>query len=71
MPPGNRIGHEAVIFVTDDEQAIRSSITKRRFGEVITLLGMNHTVKALLEGFWPSRLVLLDVRMPGIGGLGR
>lgn len=60
----------AVIFVTDDEQAIRSAIIKR-------LTRMGHRVagyesgEALLEGLEHELpdLVLLDLKMPGMNGL--
>jgi two-component system, NtrC family, response regulator AtoC len=60
----------AVIFVTDDEQAIRSSITKRLTRQGHRVVGYE-SGEALLEGLKHNLpdLVLLDVRMPGISGL--
>ena len=57
----------AVIFVTDDEQAIRSSITKRLTRQGHHVVGYE-SGEALLEGLQHNLpdLVLLDVRMPGI-----
>jgi two-component system response regulator AtoC len=61
---------QAVIFVADDEPAIRSALVKR-------LTRLRHTVRAFdsgealieaLETELPD-LVLLDLRMPGLGGM--
>lgn len=61
---------KAVIFVTDDEQAIRSALVKR-------LTRMGHRVvgfesgEALLEGLEHDvpDLMLVDLKMPGLSGL--
>src|SRR5215510_2788262 len=60
----------AVIFVTDDEQAIRSSITKRltRQGHHVVGYESGESLLEALQHKLPD-LVLLDVKMPGISGL--
>ena len=60
----------AVIFVTDDEQAIRSSITKRltRQGHHVVGYESGESLLEALQHKLPD-LVLLDVKMPGLSGL--
>ncbi|MBX3345168.1 MAG: sigma-54-dependent Fis family transcriptional regulator [Nitrospira sp.] len=61
---------QATIYVTDDEPAIRSAIVKR-------LSRRNHTVTGLDSGEelvravtqHPPDLILLDLKMPGMGGI--
>ena len=59
-----------VIFVADDEQAIRTAIVKRLTRQGHRVLGYD-SGEALLEAFkhdFPD-LVLLDLKMPGLTGL--
>lgn len=60
----------AVIFVTDNERAIRVAIVKRLAREGHHAVGYE-SGEALLEGLQYSLpdLVLLDVKMPGLSGL--
>jgi two-component system, NtrC family, response regulator AtoC len=60
----------AVIFVTDDEQAIRSSITKRLTRQGHHVVGYE-SGEALLEGLQHNLpdLVLLDLKMSDLSGL--
>lgn len=60
----------AVIFVTDDEQAIRSAIIKRltRLGHRVTGYESGEALLEALEHELPD-LVLLDLKMPGMNGL--
>ena len=61
---------QAVIFVTDDEPAIRSAITQRLIQRGHRAVGYE-SGEALLEGlqYNHSDLVLLDVKLPGMSGL--
>ena len=60
----------AVVFVTDDEQAIRSAIVKRLGRRGHRVVGFE-SGEALLEGLQHDMpdLILLDLKMPGLGGL--
>ena len=60
----------AVIFVTDNERAIRVAIVKRLARQGHHAVGYE-SGEALLEGLQHSLpdLVLLDVKMPGLSGL--
>jgi two-component system response regulator AtoC len=60
----------AVIFVTDDEQPIRSAIVKRltRQGHRVEAFESGEAVLQALHHELPD-LVLLDVKMPGLNGL--
>ena len=60
----------AVVFVTDDEQAIRSALVKRLTKQGHTAIGYD-SGKALLDALQQKlpELVLLDLKMPGISGL--
>jgi len=60
----------AVIFVTDDEPAIRSAITKRLTRQGHHVVGYE-SGEALLDGIQHNLpdLVLLDVKMPGLSGI--
>ena len=60
----------AVVFVTDDEQAIRTAVVKRLTRQGHHAVGYE-SGEALIEALqheFPD-LVLLDVKMPGLGGL--
>ena len=61
--------HE-VVFVTDDEQAIRSAVVKRLNRQGYLAVGFD-SGEALLEAIRHKSpdLVLLDLIMPGIGGM--
>ncbi|HSN04930.1 MAG TPA: sigma-54 dependent transcriptional regulator [Nitrospira sp.] len=60
----------AVIFVTDDEQAIRSAIVKRltRQGHRVAGYESGEALLDALQHDLPD-LVLLDLKMPGLNGL--
>ena len=60
----------AVIFVTDNDRAIRGAIPKRLTRQGHHAVGYE-SGEALLEGLQHSLpdLVLLDVKMPGLSGL--
>lgn len=60
----------AVVFVTDDEQAIRASIVKRLGRQGHRVVGYE-SGEALLEALQHDLpdLILLDVKMPGLGGI--
>jgi two-component system, NtrC family, response regulator AtoC len=60
----------AVVFVTDDEQAIRTAIVKRlaRQGHFAEGYDSGETLLHALQHKLPD-LVLLDLKMPGINGL--
>ena len=60
----------AVIFVTDDEQAIRSAIVKRLTRQGHRVVGYE-SGEALLDALQHDLpdLVLLDLKMPGLNGL--
>lgn len=60
----------AVVFVTDDEQAIRAAIVKRlsRQGHRVVGYESGETLLDSLHHDMPD-LVLLDVKMPGLGGI--
>ena len=60
----------AVIFVTDDEQAIRSAIVKRLARQGHRVMGYE-SGEALIEALQHDLpdLVLLDLKMPGLNGL--
>ena len=60
----------AVIFVTDDELAIRSAIAKRlsRQGHRVVAYESGEALLDALQRDLPD-LVLLDLKMPGMGGL--
>src|SRR5215831_8082103 len=60
----------ATIFVTDDESAIRAAIVKRLSRRHHRVLGYD-SGEALLKAIEhdPPDLVMLDVKMPGLGGL--
>jgi two-component system response regulator AtoC len=61
---------QGVIFVVDDERAIRGAIVKRLTRQGYHAVGYE-SGEALLEGLQQSLpdLVLLDVKMPGLSGL--
>src|ERR1041385_4488849 len=61
---------QGVIFVVDDERAIRGAIVKRLTRQGYHAVG-DESGEALLEGLQQSLpdLVLLDVKMPGLSGL--
>jgi two-component system, NtrC family, response regulator AtoC len=60
----------AVVFVTDDEEAIRAAIVKRVSRQGHRVVGYE-SGEALLDGLRRDLpdLVLLDVKMPGVGGM--
>jgi two-component system response regulator AtoC len=60
----------AVVFVTDDEQAIRAAIVKRigRQGHRVAGYESGEALVEALQHDLPD-LILLDVKMPGLGGL--
>jgi two-component system response regulator AtoC len=60
----------AVVFVVDDEQAIRTALVKRLTKHGHTAIGYE-SGKALLDALQQKlpELVLLDLKMPGISGL--
>ena len=60
----------AVVFVVDDEQAIRTALVKRLTKHGHTAVGYE-SGKALLDALQQKipELVLLDLKMPGISGL--
>lgn len=61
---------QTVIFVTDDEQAIRSSLVKRlgRAGHRVVGFDSGEALLQGLEHDWPD-LMLIDLKMPGLSGL--
>src|SRR5512139_1198226 len=60
----------AVVFVTDDEQAIRAAIIKRltRQGHRVVGYESGESLLDALQHDLPD-LVLLDVKMPGLSGI--
>ena len=60
----------AVVFVTDDEQAIRAAVVKRltRQGHHAVGYELGETLIEALQHDFPD-LILLDVKMPGLSGL--
>lgn len=60
----------AVVFVTDDEQAIRAAVVKRltRQGHHAVGYESGETLIEALQHDFPD-LILLDVKMPGLSGL--
>jgi DNA-binding response OmpR family regulator len=66
-PVGERLAHAGVIFLTDDEPAIRSVITKPLIRQSRHAVGYE-SGEALLEGLQDNlpNLVLLDVKLPGM-----
>ena len=60
----------AVVFVTDDEQAIRAAIVKRlgRQGHRVVAYESGEALLEALQHDLPD-VILLDVKMPGLGGI--
>jgi two-component system response regulator AtoC len=61
---------QATIYVTDDEPAIRSAIVKRLSRRHHTVTGLEsgeELVRAVTQH--PPDLILLDLKMPGMGGI--
>ncbi|MBD0316188.1 MAG: sigma-54-dependent Fis family transcriptional regulator [Nitrospiraceae bacterium] len=60
----------AVVFVTDDEQAIRAAIVKRlgRQGHRVVAYESGEALLESLQHDLPD-VILLDVKMPGLGGI--
>mgnify|MGYP001003677704 FL=1 len=61
---------QATIYVTDDEPAIRSAIVKRLSRRHHTVTGLDsgeELVRAVTQH--PPDLILLDLKMPGMGGI--
>ncbi len=61
---------QATIYVTDDEPAIRSAIVKRLTRRHHTVTGLEsgeELVRAVTQH--PPDLILLDLKMPGMGGI--